>query len=824
MNPNGYFVDLILPFSLEGVFTYHLQERDFKMLQVGMRLAVPFRGNGLYTGIVFKKHTKAPDLYKTRSIYQVLDDHPLVTVDQLKLWQWMASYYLCSLGQIYQAALPGAFKLQSETLISKKEKAEPSECLSEKERLVWEALGRASSLSIDEIARLIGTKNALPIVKKMLDEALVQIQERLVGKYKPKKEHYIFIHPELDKKQKSQEGWSELFAELERSPRQKELLMFYLSCKAKEEGLIKQVDFLKKSGASRAVLKALIEKKILCSEALAVNRLSHKGTFSTFDKEPNLAAAQKMACKGINAGFKNKETVVLHGVMASGKTEIYIRLIQKTIDQGKRVLYLLPEIILTRHLVMRLRKYFGDDMAVYHSRVHQNERAALWRRILQGEYSLVIGVRSAVFLPLSSLGLLIVDEEHEPGYKQKESQPYYHARDTALMWAKIQGAKTILGSATPSLETRYNAEKGKYAWVDLKERYGLSPRPFIKMIDLKEKYHRKCMHGLFSEDLLAAIKETLKEKKQFLLFQNRRGYSPIVQCQSCGFVPECPHCDVSLTYHLNRQILLCHYCGYSQASPRFCFVCKSADLDNKGFGTEQIEEQLKFFFPDIRVGRMDADAMHKKSAYENLMAEFEAKNIDGLIGTQMLAKGLDFESVALVGVIRADQLLAYPDFRAEERAYQMLSQLSGRSGRRELTGRVLIQTFQSNHPTLKEVVEQAYEDMCKRVSKNRKLFFFPPYSKLIEITLSHTDASRVSLAATELGKLLGAYFGPCLFGPETPLVGRIKDRHLRKILIKISPDKKELFQAREYVRKALKNFHIVKPWRSIRLLVNVDPL
>ncbi len=818
-------MDLILPLSLEGIFTYNLEENAFKSVEVGMRVAAPFRGNSLYTGIVFKKHTKAPELYKTRSIYQILDDYPIVTEEQLKLWQWMSDYYLCTLGQIYQAALPGAFKLQSETLISKRWEVAPKKGnLSEKESLVWEALERASSLSIDEISQLIETKSTLPTLKKMLDESLIQIHEQLIEKYKVKKERYIFIYPELQGKQEKEERWSEIFSRLEKSPRQKEALMFFLSYKAKENKPLRQVEFLKNSGASQATLRALIEKKILHSEALTVDRVIYEDISGPLIELPELTVAQQIAYQKISRCFKITDTVVLHGVVASGKTEIYIQFIQKTIAQGKNVLYLLPEISLTTQLVVRLRKHFGAHMALYHSRLHQNERAELWRKILQGAYPLVIGVRSALFLPLSSLGLLIVDDEHEAGFKQQESLPYYHARDTALIWAKMQGAKSILGSATPSLETYHNAQIGKYAWVDLKERYAISNPPSIELIDLKENYHRKCMHGLFSEDLLSAIEETLREKKQFLLFQNRRGYAPIIQCQSCGFVPECAHCDVSLTYHLSKQILLCHYCGYSQANPHYCFMCGSVALDHKGFGTQQIEEQLKTFFMHVRVSRMDSDAMYKKFAYEKLMADFQAKDIDGLIGTQMLAKVLNFEEVALVGIIRADQLLAYQDFRAEERAYQMLSQLSGRSGRRELTGRVLIQTFQRDHPVLKEVLRQGYESMCVRVLQERKRFFYPPYSKLIEITLSHSNVSKISAASDQLGKLLRVYFGPHLFGPETPTIGRIKGKYLRKILIKLLPEKEALVQGRNYIRKAIKNFHTVKAWRSIRLLVNVDPL
>ena len=826
VNSTRYFVDLILPLSVEGLFTYHIKKNTFKNIEVGMRVAAPFRGNILYTGIVFKKHTKAPELYKTRSIYQILDDYPIVTVNQLNLWKWMADYYLCTLGQIYKAALPSAFKLQSETIIRKIWGANPKkENLSEKERLVWGALEVVNSLSINKISQLIEIKSTLPTLKKMLDKSLIQIYEQLTEEYKEKKERYIFIHPDLQEKQEKKGKWFDIFSRLEKTPRQKEALIFFLSYKTKENKPLKQVEFLKKSGASQSVLRALIEKKILYSKNLTVDRGVYKDIPVSSIELPKLTTVQQIAYQKINQCFKTIDTVVLHGVMASGKTEIYIQLIQKTIAQGKNVLYLLPEIALTTQLVIRLRKHFGANMALYHSRLHQNERIELWKKILQGSYSLVIGVRSALFLPLSSLGLLIVDEEHETGFKQQKIPPYYHARDAALILAKIQGAKSVLGSATPSLETFYNAQTGKYAWVDLKERYAVSnPPPSIELIDLKERYHNKCMYGLFSKDLLEAIKQTLKEKKQFLLFQNRRGYAPIVQCHSCGFIPECPHCDVSLTYHLNKKILLCHYCRYTRVYLQNCFICGSIAIDYKGFGTQKIEEQLKKKIPYVRVNRMDTDAMHKKFAYEKLMDELQVKDIDGLIGTQMLIKGLDFEEVSLVGVIRADQLLVYPDFRAEERAYQILSQLSGRSGRRELKGRVLIQAFQSDHPILKEVLKQEYRSMCERILQERRQFFYPPYSRLIEITLSHINVSKISTASNQLGELLRFHFGSHLFGPETPTIGRIKGKYLRKILIKFLPDKESLVQSRNYIRKSLKKFYTIKSWKSIHISVNVDPL
>lgn len=816
-----HYVDVILPTLLEGTFTYHLSEERFDKVELGARVAVPFGSSKLYTAIIYRKHHDRPDLYKTKEVYQILDKAPIVTRLQLKFWKWMADYYMCSIGQVYKTALPTALKIESKTRIkAHKNITINTDELSDEELLLWEALRRKSSLNVQEASLVMASKNTLSTVKKFLDNGWIQLEEQLIEKYHPKKASYVFLHPRLEENAVEQ---ANIFDSLEKSPQQRKLLLAFFSLKAQLQKPVPLNDLLYQYSSSRSTLKALAQKNILQIRSLTVNHSLHSGD-APEQISHTLTKNQEIAYQEISLQFKTKDTVVLHGITSSGKTEIYIRLIQEVLSQGRRVLYLLPEIALTTQLIARLRRHFGDRIGLYHSKYNQNQRVELWQKTLQGSYPIILGARSALFLPLEKTGLIIIDEEHDTAFKQRDIAPHYHARDAALVWAKMQGAKSLLGSATPSLETYQNARTEKYGWITLNQRYGESVPPLIQTINLKEAHRKKQMQGLFSRELITAMRQTLEEKKQIILFQNRRGYAPFIQCNNCGNIPQCSHCDVSLTYYQVRSIMMCHYCNYTHAKPKLCFACHSIDLDMKGFGTEQVEEQVQLYFPGIRVARMDTDAMRKKFAYEKLIAAFEAQETDVLVGTQMVIKGLDFEAVHLVGVIQADQMLSQPDFRAHERAFQMLIQVAGRTGRRKTQGKVLIQTFQPEHPILKKVVRHDYDSMCQTILSERRQFLYPPYCKMILLTFKHKKFEKLSIALQQLTEQLRLRFREGLLGPRIPSIGKIRNEHLKEILIKIQPESGSLSQSHTFIQNVLLNFYTVKAYRSIKLTIDVDPV
>ena len=812
------FIDVILPIPLQKAFTYHITKAESEFLKIGMRVAVPFGKNKIYTALVYKIHQNPPTGYEAKTIHQILDENPIITISQLKHWEWIANYYMCSLGEVMRAAMPNAFILESETLISQNEniKVETSE-LKDEEFLIFEALQHQSSLKIHDVISILDKKRVLPIINSLVEKGVVNLQEELYEKYQPKLVRYVKLHVN----HKSEEKLQELLELLSRAPKQRQVILTLFSLEASANKNIKVSELIERSGSSSATIKALIDKDILEEYHIQTDRVQFEGEENEASKILN--SPQQEAFGKIQNEFKHKSVALLHGVTSSGKTEIYVQLIQKQLEQGKQVLYLLPEIALTTQLVQRLQAYFGEKVAVFHSRYSGNERVEVWNNLLSNseKAQLVIGARSALLLPFSNLGLIIVDEEHEQSYKQFDPAPRYHARDAAIVLANLHNAKTLLGSATPSLESYYNATQNKYGLVELTTRYNDVLMPDIELVDLADKYKRKRMKGHFSDRLIAEMEETLADGFQIILFQNRRGFSPIVECTTCGTSPQCPNCDVSLTYHQYRDQLRCHYCGYNSAMLKSCQACGNATLDTKGFGTEQIQEEVKILFPDKKVARMDLDTTRGKYGFEKIINKFEQREIDILVGTQMLTKGLDFRHVKLVGIMNADNLLNFPDFRAHERSFQLMTQVAGRAGRTDLRGKVLVQTYNPHHNILQQVSTNSYKEMYTEQLNDRYNFKYPPVFRLIKITFKHKDYNRVNLAADWYSKSLRQIFKGNVLGPEFPPVSRIRNLFLKNILVKIPPNQ-SLSKTKEAIKKIENSFNAVKDFRSVRVIINVD--
>ena len=813
-----HFIDVLLPIPLQKAFTYHITKAESEFLEIGMRVAVPFGKSKIYTGLVYKIHNNPPTAYDAKTIHQILDEQPVITKSQLQHWEWIAGYYMCSLGEVMRAAMPNAFILESETIISKNEKVEVKDTeLKDEEFLIYEALQYQSSLKINDVVSILDKKRVLPVINSLVEKGVVNLQEELYEKYQPKLVRYVKLH----ENHKSEVKLQELLEELSRAPKQREVVLTLFSMEASERRPIKVSELTDRSGASSSIVKSLIDKTILEEYHLKTDRIQFDGEGDADTKQ--LSEAQSEALDSINSIFEEKPVALLHGVTSSGKTEIYVQLIQKQLELGKQVLYLLPEIALTTQLVQRLQDYFGDKVAVFHSRYSGNERVEVWHNMLKNseKAQVVIGARSSLLLPFNDLGLIIVDEEHEQSYKQFDPAPRYHARDAAIVLANFHNAKTLLGSATPSLESYYNATQGKYGLVELNIRYNNVLMPDIELVDLADKYKRKRMKGHFSDRMIEEMAETLDEGFQIILFQNRRGFSPIIECTTCGNSPQCPNCDVSLTYHQYRNQLRCHYCGYNSAMLQNCQACGNPTLDTKGFGTEQIEEEVKVLFPDKKVARMDLDTTRGKYGFEKIINNFEQRDIDILVGTQMLTKGLDFRYVKLVGIMNADNLLNFPDFRAHERSYQLMAQVSGRAGRTDLRGKVLIQTYNPHHNILQQVSTNSYREMFAEQMNDRYNFKYPPIYRLIKITFKHKDYNRVNLAADWYAKSLRQIFKANVLGPEFPPVSRIRNLYNKNILIKIPPNQ-SLGKTKEAILKIDNSFNAVKDFRSVRVVLNVD--
>ncbi|NRB83538.1 MAG: primosomal protein N' [Winogradskyella sp.] len=813
-----YFLDVILPIPLQKAFTYHITKAEAQFLKTGMRVSVPFGKSKIYTALAYKVHNSPPMAYEPKTIHQILDEIPVVTQKQLNHWEWIAKYYMCSLGEVMRAAMPNAFILESETIILKNEAAEVKDTsLKDDEFLIYEALQYQSALKIQDVVSILDKKRVLPVIKGMVEKGILHLHEELYEKYQPKLVRYVKLHSDYT----NESDLQVLLDSLSRAPKQRQVLLSLFTLEASENKPIKVTDLTKRSQTSTAVIKALIDKGILDEYYVQTDRVQFEGEGVSASKQ--LSDAQETAYEEITTAFKTKAVTLLHGVTSSGKTEIYVKLIEEQLDTNKQVLYLLPEIALTTQLVQRLQDYFGEKVAVFHSRYSGNERVEVWHNLLQDseKAQVIIGARSSLLLPFSNLGLIIVDEEHEQSYKQFDPAPRYHARDAAIVLGAMHEAKTLLGSATPSLESYFNASQGKYGLVELTTRYNNVLMPDIELVDLADKYKRKRMKGHFSDRLIEEMTETLEEGFQIILFQNRRGFSPIVECTTCGHSPQCPNCDVSLTYHQYRDQLRCHYCGFSTIMPKSCEACGNATLDTKGFGTEQIEEEVKVLFPDHKVARMDLDTTRGKYGFEKIITSFEQRDIDILVGTQMLTKGLDFRYVKLVGIMNADNLLNFPDFRAHERSYQLMAQVSGRAGRTDVRGKVLIQTYNPHHNILQQVSVNAFKDMYTEQMNDRYNYKYPPIYRLIKITLKHKDYNRVNLAADWYAKSLRQVFKANVLGPEFPPISRIRNLFNKNILVKI-PQQQSLAKTKAAILKIDNSFNAVKDFRSVRVILNVD--
>jgi len=780
-----------------------------------MRVAVEFGKSKIYTALVYEIHQVPPKGYDAKDIHQILDETPIVNEIQLKHWKWISDYYMCTLGDVYRAALPSAFLLESETIILKNESFTDESILDNDQFLIFEALQNHSQLTINQTIEILGKKTVFPILKSMIEKEAINLKEQIYEQYKPKLVKYVRVNPLY-----TEDKLQELLESLSRSKKQREAILSYFQLEISTKKPIKVTDLIEASYTSAAVVKALVEKEILEFYFIQIDRVNFKGETSDF-KELN--EYQKTAFGEIKKSFETKDVSLLFGITSSGKTEVYVELIQEVLDKGEQVLYLLPEIALTTQLIDRLQNYFGEKVAVFHSKYSMNERVEVWNNVLnsKSKAQIILGARSSLFLPYSDLGLIIVDEEHETSYKQFDPAPRYHARDAAIVLAHMHQAKTLLGSATPSIESYQNALDNKYGLIRLDRRYGNVLLPEIELVDIKEKHRKKRMNGHFSDRLMTLINEALEAKEQVILFQNRRGFSPIVECKTCGISPQCPNCDVSLTYHKFKNELRCHYCSHHQAMQYSCGACGSQELNTKGFGTEQIELELKELLPEVTIGRMDLDTTRGKYGYQKIIGQFQAQEIDILVGTQMLSKGLDFSNVSLVGVLNADNMLNFPDFRAHERSFQLMVQVSGRAGRAKKRGKVAIQTFNPYHQILQQVSTNSFEEMFKEQLQERRQYHYPPYYRMVKIVLKHRDFTRVDNGMAWLGKALTNVFKENVLGPTTPAVARIRNQYIQNVIIKIPPTQ-SLKVTKENILRIKNMFQAVKDFRPIKFIVDVD--
>ena len=814
-----YFLDVILPIRIERTFTYKITSEEATGLQKGMRVAVPFGKSKIYTAIAFHVHQNPPTAYEAKEIHEILDSHPVLVPTQIQFWQWIADYYMCTLGEVVRAGLPNALLLESETLILPNvlDKLPESE-LSDDEFLIVEALRHQSSLQIKDVADITDRKRVLPLINGLVEKGVVRLKEEIHEKYRPKTVKYIRLNPEYE----SETALQNLLETLTRAPKQSQAVLSYFSIYGQQKKPVRLTDFEKTSRISKSVIKALMEKSVFEAYELQTDRVVYEeGERKVRDIQLN--PLQTKAIGAIQESFEKPRVCLLHGVTSSGKTEVYIKLIKKIIDSGKQVLYLLPEIALTTQLINRLKAYFGNTVAVYHSRYNFNERIEVWNNVLhQSEKAQVIlGARSALFLPFSKLGLVVVDEEHEQSYKQFDPAPRYHARDAAIVLANLHGANCLLGSATPSIESYHNVKKGKYGIAEIPRRYGEVLMPEIELVDIKEAHRKKRMKGHFSERLLKAMETALEENEQIILFQNRRGFAPILECTTCGHAAQCPNCDVSLTLHQHREQLRCHYCGFHIPILQSCQACGSSTLDTKGFGTEQIQEELKHLFPDAKVGRMDLDTTRGKYSYDKLINAFEAQELDILVGTQMITKGLDFRNVGLVGIMNADSLLNFPDYRAHERSFQLLVQVAGRSGRTQKRGNVLVQTYNPYHQVLQQVSSYDYPKFFHDQVYEREQFKYPPGTKILRITLKDRDYNKLNEASDWFATSLRNVLKCTVLGPEYPAISRIRNQYLKNILIKFTTAE-PVAKTKKSIKRVNQSFDAISNYRSVRVVYNVD--
>jgi primosomal protein N' (replication factor Y) len=811
----GHWADIILPLAVPIVYTYAIPADLFSRAIIGCRAEVIFGKNKKYAGVIKSVSTQQP-AYKTKAILNILDDSPLLYPQQLQLWKWISDYYMCSEGEVMAAALPTNFKLSSETiLIYNEEIGEDFQDLSDEEFVVAEALLLKKQLHLTEVQQVLDVRHVYPVIKSLIEKNVCFIWEELNERYKIKKENYVLLNPAVD----NEESLSALLNEWKGAPKQMELLLAFLHLQKTETEVV-QSALLKKAGATPAQLKGLVEKGILLVEKRSVDRIR------TFPKNINidfeLSEAQAKSLGEIREAFTQKAVCLLQGVTGSGKTQLYIKLIEEYFSKGKQVLYLLPEIALTSQIIRRLQKHFGGNIAIYHSKFNDQERIELWNKIRTGEVKIVLGARSALFLPFKELGLVIVDEEHDSSYKQQDPAPRYNARDAAVFYASLFQAKVLLGTATPSLESYHNALQNKYALVKLNERFGGLQLPAIEIVNTSQVAQKGKV--MISPQLKEALQQTVEADRQAILFQNRRGYNPYLICGTCGHIPQCVHCDVSLTLHKFSNKLHCHYCGSTYPKLVTCPACGSNAWLEKNFGTEKIEEQLEEDFSTYRIARMDVDSVRGKTAHDNLIQLFEQHRLDILVGTQMVVKGLDFEKVSLVGILDADGLLSFADFRANERAFQLMEQVSGRAGRKHEQGKVLIQAMNVKHPVLQLVQQHDFEKFYEFEIVNRQEFFYPPFSRLVKMTLKHKDKTVVTDAANKLALLLRQDLKEYVVGPAPPVIGRIRNLYLMELMIKLPKEPGKSLNYKKVIRNHINLMQAEKAYKSVHVVADVDAM
>ena len=818
------FVDVILPLPLPDAFTYRLSPEQEEHVQPGCRVVVPFGRKKFYTGIVCNVHCLKPTAYEVKEVVTILDERPILLPLQFKFWEWLAAYYLCTQGDVYKAALPMGLKMESETIIALNPDFEATGRLPEREQRILDLLAAEPEQSVTQLEKDSGLKNILPAVNALLSREAIFVKEELKQSYKPKLETRVRLTPDATNEHRLHIFFDEL---QRRAPKQLDLLMKYLEMSGTLGGSERPVakrDLLQRAGTTPAVFNGLVARGVFETYQTEIGRLDTHLLPTEVQPPCQLSSPQQQAHDEIISALRQKNVCLLYGVTSSGKTEIYIHLIQEVLSRGGQVLYLLPEIALTTQITGRLRRVFGSRLGIYHSKFPDAERVEIWQRQLSDHpYDVILGVRSSVFLPFQRLQLIIVDEEHEATYKQQDPAPRYHARNAAIVLASLCGAKTLLGTATPSLESWHNAETEKYALVTLSERHKAVRLPQIIPVDIRELRRKKRMNGSFSPLLLQHVREALERKEQVILFQNRRGFAPMIECHTCGWVPKCKNCDVSLTYHKGLNMLTCHYCGYTEPLPRRCPACDGTDLRARGFGTEKIEDEIKALLPEARVARMDLDTTRTRTAYERIINDFAEGRTDILIGTQMVSKGLDFERVSVVGILNADTLLNYPDFRAYERAFQLMAQVAGRAGRRDTQGLVILQTRNVTHPIIDQVIANDYEGMAAGQLAERQVFHYPPYYRLIYVYLKHRREDVVEQMAQDMAGRLRNLFGNRVLGPDKPPVARIQTLFIRKIVLKVE-NNAPVARVRSLLTSVQRDVTGDERFKSGLVYYDVDPL
>lgn len=819
------FVDVVLPLALPKLLTYSVPAELIEEVQVGVRVGVQLGKKKVYSAIVHTIHDSKPEGYATKDILLVLDKQPIVLASQLEIWEWIATYYMCTLGEVMKAALPSGLKLESETKITLTLPEDLEiEALGEMERSIIGFVEKRKATVLSDLAEIMPISRILPTVRTLLDDKLIALDEVLSGGFKPKREVFVRLHPNM----LTEDDVNAAFTRLDRAAVQQKAFLAYIS-------IATPIDFAKPLEVER---RHIIEKAEVSAQA--IKGLKDKGILDVYEREVGrldmdadpskainpLSESQQQALDAIEDEFTTKDVVLLHGVTGSGKTEVYIHLINKIIAQGQQVLYLLPEIALTAQIINRLKCVFGSKIGIYHSKFSNEHRVETYLNLLtddENQYQVILGVRSSIFLPFKKLGLVVVDEEHENTYKQYDPAPRYNARDVAVVMAHLQGCKVLMGTATPAVETYFNAKSGKYGLVELAGRFNDVAMPAIEVVDVRRARKQKRMHSHFTGELVDAITEALERKEQVILFQNRRGFSPFMECEECGWVPQCEHCNVSLTYHKRTNQLVCHYCGYSMAVTTTCLACGSPQMVTKGFGTEKVEEELSIFFPGASVERLDLDSARSRTAYERIIEDFEQRRIDILVGTQMVTKGLDFDNVSLVGVLDADTMLRFPDFRAYERSYQLISQVSGRAGRKGKQGRVIVQTSQPDSDVLRLVQRNDYLSLYQWQLSERHQYLYPPFYRITKITIRHVDRSILHEIAEVLGYRLRAIFGDRILGPEEPVINRIQNRYLLSFVLKMERTK-PASKVKELLWGTIYEVQGQPKYKGLQVGVDVDPM